>query len=843
MPCSTACSPLTALSPRLPLPPFPHIKRANDGFWTPSMGDSSPSAATAAALPVYNPKAAASPVTDDFKVVTLTSIVKIVQPVTVTELVAKASSTRVVAASPDPSPATILPSARLFSGASSSAFVPVLGAAASAPSFIVTTTSAPVVGATAVVLSVPPPSVDAAPVTSTSSAERVFSPPTRSQVRAAVAALTWAELQPATPSASNSTLPEATRSASAFSHIGDSPGNIALTALICLAILAALLTAPVFLLCRRQRRQRRARHGQVALGGETGSPGGAAGWSPVTPAANWSPASEERWSSADLGDGVRDMRELWRESALRQAGTVDSAAEVYSPASSWTSFVGGYPSTDGHGNLGLFDNPFRRTSDTTVGSDILDWGRRRPSGAAARTRPPHPLRIATRPDDLSPSLYSGSNGQPVSPRSPFYSPHGHVWPFVRGEELESVRRAPDLQLRNKTSWREGLDRVMSSAADLITASLLSRDPSVMGSRRGSLARSFVGLRRKLVRGYDEEQGEKAPPSEVGGDEKTADFTFTLPGGSGSSVSSNLLNVNRPLTPSSPILGYAPAAGAMGLLVPPRPGHIRAASSSSYYSPRPLPTSSFALPPSAFDAGNELAYVADRRDVGPFSPSPAVPPCTPPSQQDPEFAPLQPSPAPFSRLEPVSPSSPPDPFADPSPAHAVAPPSSPFDAMRSPPSMCGHEQEASRCGGDDMSNDGDDDEETLSELAHHAAFAQLHLLRRLGARRASSSAPSRTGTSSPCVVARGGEAHEGEADDNDDSPELSSSSSSSSPSAVRDGDMGGRETPAERQARRVRVARERGSAAVLIRERRRRSLLGQGQGQGSWRVSSAESLKE
>ncbi|BGP46736.1 hypothetical protein JCM10450v2_002584 [Rhodotorula kratochvilovae] len=767
------------------------------------MGEPGFEPATATALPVFNPKAAASQQADDLQVVTLISIIKIVQPVTVTEVVAEAAETA-TAEVVNPLPAPTLASERVFPGLSSSALIRVLGATtlASPPPETASLSSASIVEA------IPPHS---------SSSERVFALPTQSRPpnlspclpgaagassrartdRSVSVQRSGTSTPPSTERVAGSfsfsdpslistgssaristttSIPlQPSRSSSVFAHIGDSPANIALTTFVCAAILASLLAIPLCLFRRRQRRRRRAQLGQHALGSEGGSPPNGAGWSPVTPAARWSQASEERSPPAELGDMVRDMRELWRESALSEVGAAGPATGTHSPASSWTSFVGGYPSTDGHGNVGLFADPFRRTSETTVGTAILDWSARRPSApfAAAHVRAPHPLRMSMRPDDISPSLYSGSHGAPVSPRSPYPAP-GLASPFIQRSEPEPPRVQPNFRLRPKPSWRESLDRVMRSAADLVGSSAVT-------SRRGSVALSFRSLRHVLARrDRDEEQGEKAPPrSETEDDEKRVDyFDYAFPR-AGSSVSSCLLSPDRPLTPSSPLLGYAPATGAMGLLIPPRPAHIRAASSGSFYGPSgPPPTPPpFALPPAASTAAR-------------FPPSPEVPPFTPPARSPAQFAAMQPSPAPFSRLEAAL-----DPFADPSPCLTPA-----LDGSGSRASLhVPQEQE-----------EGEEEEETLSQLAHHAAFAQLHLLRRVEGRRASSR---------PSSFARTDEAAE-EASEDGESLDLSSSSSSHPDAAL--------EPSEERLARRG----ERETAAALMRERRRRSLLALGRQRGS-----------
>jgi len=671
-------------------------------------------------------------------------------------------------------------------------------------------------------------------------------------------------------------LPEATAPSSIFSHLGDSPANIALTTLVCFAIVAVLLTLPVFCLCRRRRRRRRQDRIGHALGSETGSPSVEEGWPVRSPSsARWTPPppphSGEPWSpSGELGEQVRTMRELWRETALGDVevafeesaaseaeatagpGTTAAAQGGRSPAtetSEWTSWVGGHASTDGHGSVGYFDPSGRRGSDATVTPEVLERRRRvaQPHAlfAAQQERAPHPLRTALRPEDFSPTAYSPSSGHP-SQRSPAYPSAAEL-----GSPFTLQRGSPDVRARtpSKPLWRESLDRVMNAAADVISTTHLSRASADGDSRRGSLTRPFVGnLRRALAaRKADDELHDKSFLDEkIGGDEhddrRSIDWFASYLGPRaplvGSSVASSVADIERPVSPPSPILGYVPAAGAMATVVPPRPAHVRAPSSRSIYDARPhLARTPSALPPACLAVAEDEVDPFDSPHARaltppPFASSPVPPPRTPTPLVALALAPIRASPAPFSQLEAARPLSAAadaaalDPFADPSSSQ----PSSPLGASPSTSSPSASSP-ASRSAVRPPAAAARDD--LPSSLAHHAAFAQLHLLRRAEARTRRSStsgaspvvglrtrsvreneAGTRVRPASVAVCGTGaahgseqGEEDEEEQDDDDvSSLALSASSSSSAAGAERE-----------------RLVLEREWAAVLMRERRRRSL--------------------
>ncbi|GAA5836101.1 hypothetical protein JCM9279_002193 [Rhodotorula babjevae] len=980
------------------------VTRADDGFWVPTFGDiqvaDNESTATAlAAVPVFNPKAG-SPAPAPAPIFTVTSVVKIVRPITVTEVVVVEPATpavvvtststlevpsavdtvTLVATAPYVVPTTTT-TEKLFGGASSSAYVRVVSLASS---WSPAAPSAPTVDAPS--SAAPQPSTSAyTPILvvssrTSSTSERIFAPPTQSQVRAVVTTSAQASSVPvlATSSSTSSTstgipastaaasasssssapnepgesssaatassidvpssdtggssaiapstqpsdaqgsgpvrtdlvsptsagssspghptrsssvlgLPDATGSSSIFSHLGDSPANIALTTLVCFAILALLAALPIFCLCRRSRRRRRQDRIGHELGSGTGSPSIEEGWPVRSPSsARWTPPppphSGEPWSpSGELGEQVRLMRELWRETALVDVevavessaseeatagpGTTAAAGDARSPTtetSEWTSWVGGHASTDGLGSVGYFDPSDRRVSDATVTPEVLERRRRVAQpyalGSARQVRAPHPLRTALRPEDFSPSAYSPSSRHP-SQRSPAYPSSKLGSPFtLRRDGLDEFPSTPTRPL-----WRESLDRVMGAAADLISATHLSRASADGDSRRGSLTRPFVGgLRRALAaRKADEEHGDKTLLDEKASGDDDADrrsydwfASYLGPRAPlvGSSVASSVADIERPVSPPSPLLGYIPAAGAMATLVPPRPAHVRAPSSRSIYDARPqLPRASSARPPAflavaedevdPFDSTHSRAITPP-----PFAPSPVPPPRTPTPSSALALAPIRASPAPFSQLEPagVDAAAALDPFADP----PSSPPSSPATTSPSPSSPSATST-ASRPPAAQLPAGAAAAHGPLFPLAHHAAYAQLHLLRRseARARRASTSGASplvglRTrsvrdggegararpasvavcGSGAPVREAQQEEQEEEEHEHEDDDVSSLALSSSSSSSASAAG--------AERQ----RLALERERAAVLMRERRRRSLCGSGAGGSSWRGS-------
>ncbi|GAA5925409.1 hypothetical protein JCM3775_001403 [Rhodotorula graminis] len=971
-----------------PVPSSRLVARADDGFWTAAnLGFDEANPTALAAVPVFNPKAAGSPAPAPAPVFTVTSVVKVVRPVTVTEVVVvEPTVTAVVVTATStlelPVPVETVtflsgPSSfdsavpnepeKVFGGASSSAYVRVVSLASASSSAEPPASARSRAEASS--LAGPQPASSAyTPIlviqSSTSGiSERVFAPPTQSQVRAVVTstaqagsplALTTSSSSsstsanvPATtssPSASSSSpsttasgedgtssdiggssavatstvlsggvdgtglartdlvsptstssssarhptrsssilgVPEATGSSSVFSHLGDSPANIALTTLVCFAIIAALAALPVFCLCRRRRRRRQDRLGH-ALGSDGGSPSMEEGWPVRSPSsARWTPPPHlgEPWSpSGELGEQVRQMRELWRETALGGVevatefaaseeatagpGTTAAAEGGRSPAtetSEWTSWVGGHASTDGHGSVGYFDPSGRRGSDATVTPEVLERRSRvalphglgaQPHGLGAprQVRAPHPLRTAMRPEDFSPSTYSPSSGHP-SQRSPAYPSSGLGSPFSQ--------RAPA-----KPLWRESLDRVMNAAADLISTTHLSRASADGGSRRGSLTRPFVagGLRRALAaRKADEELlGDKTlldekRGGEDGGDRRSFDWFASYLGPRaplvGSSVASSVADIERPVSPPSPLLGYAPSTATV---VPPRPAHVRAPSSTSIYDARPEYARALsALPPTFLSVAEDdvdpfdSTHARAHTPPPPFARSPALPPRTPTPFAAVALAPIQASPAPFSQLEPAAAV---DPFADPPPSPPSSPlvvsPSSTLDATPPSPSPSSSPSSPTRS----VDHPPSDADETLSTLAHHAAFAQLHLLRRTEARTrrsstsgasplvglrtrfvrereasASASARARPASVAVCGSAPACEVEQSE-DEQDDDDDVSSLALSAWSTASTAG--------AERQ----RLALERERAAVLMRERRRRSLCGAGAGSSSWRGS-------
>ncbi|GJN87423.1 hypothetical protein Rhopal_000372-T1 [Rhodotorula paludigena] len=1007
-------------------------KRANDGFWTPGMGEAGFDEAAATAVdspaptPVYNPKAQAPTDSPAMVTLTLTAVIKVISPTNAgdsgvdapapslassadgaqTELIFGPSTAPVKVVQPAPSTlATSEPSpqpvdrpstagANMFGGASSSGLVRFLGAATSAT---------PVYIAAASTSTSPSPIV--LPSSSSVGSDRIFTLPTESTIRAVVTSttpatqqtssmaisaaapaasmsnsvdgsvgetpadsmstpssgsspstsaedaanrsLTSSSARTATPSStaraglSTSNQPSSTaprspdatgRSSSPFDRIGDSPANIALTTIIALIIFAILVAVLAFCLRRCHRRRKRARVGQT-LGSDSGSPELERGarWSPVTPAAAWTPlTTDAAGEGGQVGDGVREMRELWRQSLgdlAPQAGLVVPgssriAASERPPSSDWTSFVGGHPSTEG-GHEG------RRDSAATVNTGILDWGERRHGsigGLAPPPRRPHPLRTVFRPSYSSPSAYSESTGNALSPNSIVHSPRqpGLGSPFRFGAVPALTRTSASTTsplsptgpshpgLRSKPSWKDSLDRVMGSAADIIGATFLSRDSSPASSRRGSYVRSVGALRRAFgVTGSDEEKGEKRDRQTRDDDDEKADY-FTEYAGprvplSGQFASRPTFEPERPVSPMSPPLagGYAPALGALGLVAPIRPAHYRASSSVSYY-PTTTQPPVFATPhqstPSVAPSANRsscssastsstsraIAGLADvatavlvaqhgstaraRRDAlspvldSAVPPSPVIPPVTPEPLVRPALAGLQNSPAPFSRLERVEGSSSPpspelaqrdassaishDPFADPA---SSRPPLA--QVRRRSASLGSLASAASDSTSTSSSSEADaSPSRRHQQLARHSAFAQLYLQRRMEGRRAStpnfvrsrfstgdrrSSLALSVGgafeaTPRPASVACDnlgrslGSAILGQPDAlSDDDAEVSSLElSSSEDGGVARSDVRTLETDDERHARRARTSLERERAAVLMYERRRRSLGGE-----------------
>ncbi|BGP06592.1 hypothetical protein JCM10049v2_002416 [Rhodotorula toruloides] len=714
------------------------------------------------------------------------------------------------------------------------------------------------------------------------------------------------------PPASNSAKPSTSFPSSSSRGFTASPGGVAAVALGSVVGFAVLAAFATYVLCFCRRRRRQARRGLVELGSDAGSPG----------------EEGQEWPSRPLSrasrDGVREMRELWRQSIGSEASTglagpVPPTESAVSPtlderpvsSSDWTSFAGGHPWTDA-GDSAVFSDAERRDSESTIGTAILNWNSRfaagfptsalaYPSTAASISRAPHPLRTTVRASTSSPSQYSGtttpalvtsprSTFQPLSPRAPATTHFsGSAGAPVVPRTSASTGSAS--QPRTKPSWMDSLDRVMGSAADLMAATLISTATSA-GSRRGSTAaRSLRGLRRAFggAKEDDEEKGEKRA---LHSDEKEfgekQDY-FTAYPGPLAPVSPRVRyeEVDRAVSPTRPLMAYSAARGAMGLLAPPRPSHYRASSSSSFYGPThptprlqprtsprlvPLPnspeesTSPFddyyatESPTSATAAFAALVEAQGRaarklREGGQAStllhipPSPAIPPRTPTPTlgvNRPLLTQLNPSPRPFTRLQQVDGVE--DPFADPSPLDTPSPVVWVDQTSQAPAASVTIRQTETVETRPSSTDATIDDEPTLSSVRRHSAFAQLHLQRRLDGRQARrASTPTlrerfdRDARKRPSSMAssfvvdahlaslaceRLGEGGEGveEAEDEEDeisSLDFSSSATNSSCEAGRAGTLF--ETDEERTTRRMREAIEREKAALLMLERRRRSL--------------------
>ncbi|BGP01309.1 Proteophosphoglycan 5 [Rhodotorula toruloides ATCC 204091] len=712
---------------------------------------------------------------------------------------------------------------------------------------------------------------------------------------------------------SKSAKPSSSLPASSLRNFTASPGGIAAITVGSLVGFAVLATLAIYLVCCCRRRRRQARRGLVELGSDTGSPGEEGQEWPPRP-----PSSASR-------DGVREMRELWRQSIGSEASTglagpAPLSESAVSPtlderpvsSSDWTSFAGGHPWTD-TGDSAVFSDAERRDSESTIGTAILNWNSRfaagfptsalsYPSTAAGNARAPHPLRTTARASTSSPSLYSGTATPALvtSPRSTFLplSPRAQTTAY-----LASNARAPAVtrtsasigsasQPRTKPSWMDSLDRVMGSAADLMAATLLST-VTPAGSRRGSAAaRSFRGLRRAFG-GPKEDDEEKGGKRALRNDEKEFDEKqdyFTAYPGPLAPVSPRVRHeeVGRAVSPTSPLMAYSAARGAMGLLAPPRPVHYRAPSSSSFYGPTPptprlQPRASPRLVPlpsspeestSPFDdyyaaetpASAATAFTAlveqqgrtarELRRPGQAStplhipPSPAVPPRTPTPTlgvDHPLLTQLNPSPRPFTRLQQVDRDEA-DPFADPSPFATPSPVVWVDKQSLAPAASVAVRQTETVETGPSRDDVEADNEPDIPSLRRHSAFAQLYLQRRLEGRQARrASTPNlrerfeRDARKRPSSMAssfvvdaqvaemacerlgEGGE-DEGNPEDEEDgisSLDFSSSTTESSCEAGRAGTP--LETDEERASRRMREAIEREKAALLMLERRRRSL--------------------
>ncbi|BGP14595.1 hypothetical protein JCM10213_001943 [Rhodosporidiobolus nylandii] len=309
----------------------------------------------------------------------------------------------------------------------------------------------------------------------------------------------------AVPSASDTVAPRrASAATSFFRNLGSTPGNIALTSLVCAGILAVLLGVLAFFIRRCHRRRKK-----ELLGDLLGTEGGA------SPKEDWAEKYadfEGHTPTLQIGGQPAESPgfepdEVWR----RRLTLLEDNAVAVAPVS--MAGVGAQDSSEGA----------RRASDETVGTDILY-----PSRAASFTHdavipgssylsfplPPHrsfpdpshlqppPSRPSSYPLDPnlsanSASQYSTRSPTPLSPSfAPVYqrqpaaplSPPPASYPSevllqstssapvaIRTERAEST--SPPTQ----ASWRDSLNWAMGSAAGLVSSALGGRTASGNGS--------------------------------------------------------------------------------------------------------------------------------------------------------------------------------------------------------------------------------------------------------------------------------------------------------------------------------------------------------------------------
>ncbi|GAA5915813.1 uncharacterized protein JCM6883_006296 [Sporobolomyces salmoneus] len=327
---------------------------------------------------------------------------------------------------------------------------------------------------------------------------------------------------------SSSTAPASASSSNFFSTLGNSPLNITITTLVCVVILA-LLIAFLFIFIRRcQRRRKKRRLGDI-LGSEFGSPGGNGGVGGMSGMSEWAtpgPGWTEKYygeqiggrmigtSSRGHGDGSEgDEVEHWQRDYATgmMAGRMGMGMEGgYGVARTLsqerrTSEWANYRPPNAAGRRESWDElDDEKEGDMvqeTGGTHVLEYGSNgyavpaQPETAAVRTRseqefnhllaPPLPsTRRSARPQppqsSNSYSSYASESMYPVDEVGDIEAEKKELSDTMSalnlgggGTQRHDNATSPPAQ----TSWRDSLDWVMGSAADLIGSKLLARNGS------------------------------------------------------------------------------------------------------------------------------------------------------------------------------------------------------------------------------------------------------------------------------------------------------------------------------------------------------------------------------
>ncbi|GAA5948920.1 hypothetical protein JCM21900_003473 [Sporobolomyces salmonicolor] len=320
-------------------------------------------------------------------------------------------------------------------------------------------------------------------------------PPTPTQTSSAIPSSSQSSLASSTPvptsASSSSTASSAIGTASPvsfFQTLGSSPANIAITILVCVGILAVAIGVLAFFVRRCHRRRKRRMLGDI-LGSDAGTPGSE--W--ATPGPGWTEKYYEDPLERHMAESELDPEAIWqrRQSGMHGGDGMGAGAgwSAYDHdgrhvSNDWTTFGNEQGWTD------MGDEAMRRGSEHPLdydhGHEMYQQHPPLPHMPTMAPRPydsvnghlavpapavrPHPFRTNAYPSYSSESQYPvdevDDQQQPVSPRT-------HALHDPETGNLPAVTTTSPQQ----TTWKDSLDWVMGSAAELIGSTLLARGGS------------------------------------------------------------------------------------------------------------------------------------------------------------------------------------------------------------------------------------------------------------------------------------------------------------------------------------------------------------------------------
>ncbi|GAA5925088.1 hypothetical protein JCM1841_005782 [Sporobolomyces salmonicolor] len=319
--------------------------------------------------------------------------------------------------------------------------------------------------------------------------------PTPTQTSSAIPSSSRSSLASSTPvptsASSGSTASSAIGTASPvsfFQTLGSSPANIAITTLVCVGILAVAIGILAFFVRRCHRRRKRRMLGDI-LGSDAGTPGSE--W--ATPGPGWTEKYYEDPLERHMAESELDPEAIWqrRQSGMHGGDGMGAGAgwSAYDhdgrhASNDWTTFGNERGWTD------MGDEAVTRGSEHPLdhdnGHEMYQQHPPLPPMPTMAPRPydsvnghlavppravrPHPLRTNAYPSYSSESQYPvdevDDQQQPVSPRT-------HA---LHDPETGNLPAVTTTSPQQKT-WKDSLDWVMGSAAELIGSTLLARGGS------------------------------------------------------------------------------------------------------------------------------------------------------------------------------------------------------------------------------------------------------------------------------------------------------------------------------------------------------------------------------